>query len=384
MNSAERMCDPASYCASQAPQTWHRITVFLACMIGGVHAVRIFNPRDQGCRSYHPDAYHPDWACNAQCASLRSKRSHSQDLAIWNEHGRAALGRYRSDNETSCPWIRFNYRCFGVKNERYLSALPPLDRQQLQCPNHVHAILYGPSFLHQIFEAFLCRNSLSALYSFGNHSAVRHGTSRATAVIENRALLCNAGKEQLHLRSTHRSLANSRPCDPHVDEATNTIVQASFANGAQMLGIFNSGTLQDSTDPAKMLGKLQNFLNSLSGFTHAVVMAPHPACFFPSTRADDKCFVNMSDPSSNRFSDGVLQQVVALFQKFIPRVLVVDSWTDAGSSAYLKTGTLKLANSMASHYSNADKCGAPTSDGHQCQPGAVEIGAKELLKQLLI
>ena len=229
----------------------------------------------------------------------------------------------------------------------------------------------------------MCRNSLSALYSFGNHSAVRHGTSRATAVIENRALLCNAGKEQLHLRSTHRSLAN-RPCNPHEDEATNTIVQASFANGAQMLGIFNSGTLQDSTDPAKMLGKLQNFLNSLSGFTHAVVMAPHPACVFPSTRADDKCFVNMSDPSSNRFSDGVLQQVVALFQKFIPRVLVVDSWTGAGSSAYLKTGTVKLANSMASHYSNADKCGAATSDGHQCQPGAVEIGAQELLKQLLI
>ena len=165
-------------------------------------------------------------------------------------------------------------------------------------------------------------------------------------MIENRALLCNAGKEQLHLRSTHRSLAN-RPCNPHEDEATNTIVQASFANGAQMLGIFNSGTLQDSTDPAKMLGKLRNFLNSLSGFTHAVVMAPHPACVFPSTRADDKCFVNMSDPSLSRFSDGVLQQVVALFQKFIPRVLVVDSWTGAGSSAYLKTGTLKLANSMA-------------------------------------
>ena len=186
-----------------------------------------------------------------------------------------------------------------------LRALPPLDRQQLQWPNHVHAILYGPSFLHQRFEAFLCRNSLSALYSFGNHSGVRHGTSRATAVIENRALLCNAGKEQLHLRSTHRSLAN-RPCNPHEDEATNTIVQASFANGAQMLGIFNSGTLQDSTDPAKMLGKLRNFLNSLSGFTHAVVMAPHPACFFPSTRADEKCFVNMSDPSLNRFSDGCM------------------------------------------------------------------------------
>ena len=50
----------------------------------------------------------------------------------------------------------------------------------------------------------------------------------------------------------------------------------------------------------------------------------------------------------------------------------------------MKTGTLKLANSMASHYSNADKCGAATSDGHQCQPGAVEIGAQELLKQLLI
>ena len=202
-------------------------------------------------------------------------------------------------------------------------------------------------------------------------------------MIENRALLCNAGKEQLHLRSTHRSLANSRPCDPHVDEATNTIVQASFANGAQMLGIFNSGPLQDSTDPVNMLSKLQNFLNSLSGFTYAVVMAPHPACFFPSTRAD-KCFVNMSDPSLNRFSDGVLQQVVALFQKFIPRVLVVDSWTGAGSGSYLKLGTLKLANSMASHYSNADKCGAPTNDGHQCQPGAVEIGAQEVLKQLLI
>jgi hypothetical protein len=267
-----------------------------------------------------------------------------------------------------------------------LSALPPLNRQQLQWPNRVHGILYGPSFLHQIFQAFLCRNSLSALYSFGNHSVVRHGLSRASAVIENRALLCNAGKEQLHLRSTHRSLANSRPCDPHVDEATNTIVQASFANGAQMLGIFNSGTLQDSTDPAKMLGKLQNFLNSLSGFTHAVVMAPHQSCFFQSTRADtdNKCFVNMSDPSLNRFSHGVLQKVVALFQKFIPRVLVVDSWTGAGSSAYLKTGTLKLANSMASYYSNADQCGAPTSDGHQCQPGAVEIGAQEVLKQLLI
>ena len=53
---------------------------------------------------------------------------------------------------------------------------------------------------------------------------------------------------------------------------------------------------------------------------------------------------------------------------FIPRVLVVDSWTGAGSSAYLETGTLKLANSMASHYSNADKCGAPTSDGHSHAP----------------
>lgn len=281
-------------------------------------------------------------------------------MAVLLGVGALAMLIPRSPSEVLCPWIRENYRCATENYTAHLLSLPSLDPGALRIGPGVRLLLYGTSYMRQLFQSIVCNNPRGfEVYHFqGNGLGHRL-----------RAPSCVRGRKDL--ASARFGIPSCVPADI----TDKDVLELVFADGASVTGVFNSRALQDTGKPSALYRTLRAF--ALRGhFTHVAALQPHPACFFQwmRNRALPKC-VNLNSTHTNLrdlFSCSALANIMACFSG---KVVLAYSWAitdDSQTCSVPGAQVVRLAEAIGpGQWCKSTQC-LDARNGHQCQPGTVE------------
>lgn len=265
-----------------------------------------------------------------------------------------------------------------------------LDSAALQIDHHEHILLYGPSYMRQLFFALACNNAHPVRIEL--RACIPRERGHELEVVDR--LFPPGVKEHAWLNALGPPV--EVPLNASLMVASRSdFLTLTFPSGGSLTSISNCRITQDISrfDLVLRTARELHRTRGSKPFTDVAIMVPHPPCWFRrfDRHSNVMCVAKVRAPShKDRMTCEQAGQLAQAIAPGAPAVSVT-SWTekealqfDVNCSGHGIRSELRLFPILGvnGEYGCSEPRCQKTTFGHQCQPGIVEILAQSLLSTL--
>eukprot|EP00316_Scyphosphaera_apsteinii_P024503 CAMPEP_0119310814 /NCGR_PEP_ID=MMETSP1333-20130426/20356_1 /TAXON_ID=418940 /ORGANISM="Scyphosphaera apsteinii, Strain RCC1455" /LENGTH=316 /DNA_ID=CAMNT_0007315065 /DNA_START=148 /DNA_END=1098 /DNA_ORIENTATION=+ len=299
----------------------------------------------------------------------------------------AQTGTATLENEDGAPWdtkgcsfvredgtrqIMSQHMCESEYTRQWKTTTGDMRVVDLALHPGMHLLMYGPSYMRQLASPVLCYNGRAGRVRVSNLRSSRSGL-----LIEEEGMLVGTRRNGTHLTT--------------LTERLGTATYHILALNASITVIINEPTFQE---PPNALREMQALLSVLK-FTHAVLMQPHPPCYFEWHRNRENGIVTNPCVNNSNIQPEVewFDDLVSLFDAAHFKSPWVDVTPFPGSIhwSHFADSTKKFQNHVTLNtqdiFDRYGSCGHPTCDSHsqthQCEYTTPSLIAISLMRILL-